>query len=101
MEATTTEAVMSKLETMYVNQPSPLGEADERAALAGEGQPSTRPSPLFSFDGTLVAMAVGLALWFVCAALVISTFAHPGAPRVPAVNPHGGHSLLIAVSLNG
>jgi hypothetical protein len=48
------------------------------------------------FDGTLLALSIGLALWFVCATMVISTFVHPGATRVPAVNPHGGHSVLVA-----
>ena len=49
------------------------------------------------FDVTLVAISIGLALWFMCATMVISTFVHPGAsPRVPAVNPHGGHTVLIA-----
>ncbi|MFT3837673.1 MAG: hypothetical protein QM723_11825 [Myxococcaceae bacterium] len=89
---------MTKLETVQWRElePSPLGEADESPGLSRvrDGLPAPKSLSL-AFDGTILALAVGLALWFVCAALVISTFVHPAAARVPAVNPHGGHSFLM------
>ncbi len=57
---------------------SPLSEAEERAALPGEGQKSPAPAGPAAIDTGLVAITIGLSLWLICAAMVISTFVAPG-----------------------
>ncbi len=63
-----------------------------RRELARE---AAQPAPRPAVDWALAAMAVGLALWFVCAAMVIATFVHPGSPALGA-RPAAEASALTA-----
>jgi len=42
------------------------------------------PKAKLVLDGGLLAVVIGFSLWFLCAVMVVATFAHPGLPERPS-----------------